>query len=217
MNRVYVLATVLAAALGVPSVAAAAGTLSLDAPCYYTGQTIAATGQGFPAAAPIAISDPIRSLFSASTTSDTTGTFNTTFIAPRLSSSKPAVKKFTATATDTNDPTQTASTTFYDVQPGVDANVNGRLSTPVEWTIAGFAGGQTVYGHWVFKNKSRKTLTMGDVPGACGLVQRTVKRLPTVARTGIWTAQFDTKKTWSATTKPRVYLKIQVFTRVKVG
>lgn len=211
MNRSLAFVTSAAAVAALAAPAAAAPSLSLDAPCYYAGSTISATGNGFPPNAPVQISDPDTGSFSASVTADPVGTLLTNFTAPSLSNAKPAVVKFTATATDTADATQTASATFYDVQPGVDANVNGSLTTPVVWTIAGFGGGRVVYGHWVFKHKDRKTLKMGTVPGQCGLVKRKVKRLPVTPRVGVWTAQFDLKKKWNATTKPRVFLKIDVF------
>ncbi len=212
MNRAPLLALA-AVALAAPTAAAAAPTLSLDAPCYYAESAITATGLGFPASAPIQITDAAGDAFSASSMADPMGTFTASFQAPPAPSSKPAVVPYTATATDGADATQTATASFFDVNAGVDANVNGRLSTPVTWTVAGFVGGQTVYGHWFFEHKNFKTLKMGKVPGACGLVKRRVKRLPVTPRVGIWTAQFDTKKEWHATTKPRVFLRIQVFRR----
>jgi hypothetical protein len=209
---------VVALGLAAAPTSLAAGTLSLDSSssCYYTDKPVTITGQGWAPGDMISVTDPVPDFFTQ-VTADTTGTFTATFKAPILPTIKPTVKQFTAIATDTTQTTQTTSVPFFDVQPGVDANVNGKLTTPVVWTIAGFAGGQHIYGHWVYKHHSFKTLKMGTVPGACGLVTKKVPRLPTKPRNGIWTAQFDTSKTWHATTKPRVFLKIQVFTVIKQG
>jgi hypothetical protein len=210
MNRALAALLAVPAAAIVAAPAAAAPTLALDAPCYYTGSAVTASGTGFPAAAPIVVSDQDSNAFSVAATADPLGAFTASFPAPDLPQ-RPAIVPFTATALDGTDTTQTAAAQFFDVQPGVAANVNGALTTQVTWTIAGFVGGQTVYGHWVFNHRSRKTVEMGKVPDPCGIVHKKVARIPVPPKVGVWTAQFDAKKAWSATTKPRVFLRINVF------
>ncbi len=213
MKRQPLFAVALVALIALPASAATAGSLTLDSTCYFSGQPINANGAAWTPGAMIAITDP-KDDFSATALADTTGAFMASFHAPTLSSSKPDVRSFIATATNSADPTQTATASFFAVQPGVGANVTGKLSTAVMWTIAGFVGGQTIYGHWVYHAHEQANVKMGKVPGECGTVKRSVRRIPVTAPgTGVWTAQFDASKAWHATTKPRVYLKIQVYTK----
>jgi hypothetical protein len=213
MNRLAVLALAIAGVTLAPAGVASAGSLALDSACYLSGKPIVANGAVWAPGASIAITDP-RGAFSATAMADTTGAFMTTFDAPTLSALKPDVREFTATATDAADPTQTSTASFSVVQPGVAANVTGKLSTPVQWSMAGFVHGETIYGHWVYKKQEKAQVKMGSVPGDCGLVRRTVRRIPVEKPgTGVWLVQFDPSRKWHSTTTPRVSLKIQVYTK----
>jgi hypothetical protein len=180
-----------------PAGAAATGSLTLNGACFNAGDTITATGQGWTPNDAISIGDPTGD-FVANAIADTTGLFTTTFTAPVLPSGTAAVQSFTATATDTAATGQTATASFFDVQPGVNVSLSGPLTTKVLWTVAGGSGGQVIYGHWIWHHELQTTVRMGTVPGACGLVSRRLRRLPAPTHNGQWTVQFDTSKTYHA-------------------
>jgi hypothetical protein len=205
MSSRHALAVVLGVLAVTPS-SAMAGSLSFTDPCYFAGDPVAALGQGWTAGHTILITDPVVEL-RTSTVAGSDGSFTSTFTAP-TSKKFAAVRRLTVTATDERGH-ETSSATFFDVQPGVDVNLDGKLTAPVRWTIAGFTGGQTIWGHWLYHGHVEKTLKMGKVPGACGLVKRTLPRLPTTPRKGAWRAQFDPKKTYSAKT-PNVAVNYRV-------
>ena len=207
IRRVVLLAAVLVPAAA-PASAVSPGTLSFGAPCYYVGNQISATGSGWTPNDRIALTASSPKL-SVTALAEASGTFSSSFTAPDLPGDGPLVRHVTATAADRADSSNTTTASFFLVQPAVDANLNGHSQSVVQWTIAGFTGGKTVYGHWVFKHRSRKTLTMGKVPGACGLVKHRAPRIPVASQIGTWTAQFDTSKTWHSST-PNVAVEIRV-------
>jgi hypothetical protein len=190
-----------------PAPAAASGSLSFGSPCFYVGDDVTALGSGWTPNAQISLTATNPRL-SANVQADRTGGFSSSFAAPDLPGEGPLVRHVTTTATDpkTHD---TATASFYLVQPAVDANLNGPSHSVVQWTIAGFTGGKTVYGHWVLHGHERKRLTMGKVPGACGIVRHRAPRIPVRAVVGTWTAQFDTSKTYRKST-PNVSVGIHV-------
>jgi hypothetical protein len=191
----------------VPASAAASGSLSFSAPCFYVGNNITALGSGWTPNAQISLTANNPRL-SATVKADRVGGFSSSFVAPDLPGQGPLVRHVTTTATDARSHDKTTAS-FYLVQPAVDANLNGPSHSVVQWTIAGFTGGKTVYGHWVLHGHERKRLTMGKVPGACGLVRHRAPRIPVRAVVGTWTAQFDTSRTYRAST-PNVAVEIHV-------
>jgi hypothetical protein len=207
------LAPIALAALATPSLLAStadAATLALSAPCFLESSTITAAGQGWDAGKTVSVSDP-QSHFYGSATADAAGNFVTTFRAPLLPTIKPAVVAYVASASEFSNPALTAQVPFAVTNARVDAKLSGNPRSKVRFSISGFPGGSTVYGHWVFARRARANVKMGVVPQPCGIVRRKVRRIPATLRSGLWTIQFDTNRRYSAKTQAKQVLKIRIF------
>lgn len=204
-------AIAIAAAAGATAGPAAAATLLLDQPCYLEGATVAAGGQGWDPGKTVEIKDNAGSHFYQSATTNPMGAFLTNFRAPLLPTIRPAVQSFVATATEIGNPALTAQAPFSVTNARVYANLSGKPTQTVRWSISGFPPNSTVYGHWVFKRRARATVAMGKVPAPCGVVSRRVRRIPAPLHSGTWRIQFDTSRRYSARTKPRQLVKLTVF------
>jgi hypothetical protein len=201
---ITIAATAVAAAAG----PAAAATLVLDQPCYLERATVIAGGQGWDPGKTVEIKDSAGSRFFQSATTNPMGAFLTNFRAPLLPTIKPAVQSFVAAASEIGNAALTAQAPFMVTNARVDADLTGKPTQRVPFSISGFAPRKIVYGHWVFKRRVRATVAMGKVPAPCGVVTRKVRRIPARLHSGTWTIQFDTRRRYSARTSPRQVLKL---------
>ena len=205
MHRHVALALGCAAALvAVP--AASAATLKTDAGCYQETQEVVLNGSGYAPRSTVAVTRDGSPLGTAQTDSD--GAFQRKFATPELPS-RARERLHTLTATDglNSGTTRYRSTkVFADFAPGSGDPTRLR----VRFTIFGFGlanPGATVYLHYVRRatGKVRRTIALGIVRGACGLIRRTkLQRLfPFAPERGTWILQFDTMQRYVRATSKR--------------
>jgi hypothetical protein len=186
--RLTVLAIV-ATALTVPATASAA-TLEVvpRLPCYGSGHSVNLLGAGFSPnlVSGIAVTKDGEGIGTLST--DATGAFNG---ALRLGQ-RNGRRTSTYTATDTTNPTLTASTQITVSE--VDVGLRPRSGAPgrrVRIKAVGFtAGGSRLWAH-VTRNGKTRNLRVGRLTGACKRITRKRRLLPRNAGVGVYVVQFD--------------------------
>jgi hypothetical protein len=186
--RLIALAAV-ATALTVPATASAA-TLEVvpRLPCYGSGHSVNLLGAGFTPnlTSGIAVTKDGAGIGSLST--DATGAFNG---ALRLGQ-RNGRRTSTYTATDTSNPTLTASTQITVSE--VDVGLRPRSGAPgrrVRIRAVGFtAGSDRLYAH-VVRGRSKRTLRIGRLKGACKSLTTRRRLLPNNAPVGVYAVQFD--------------------------
>jgi len=105
--------------------------------------------------------------------------------------------------------TSLASKRFYSTRFGADFSPSSgnpnRLRT--RFTVYGMGARRTLYLHYVPPGSRRSTLNrpIGRLGGACGKLRSPAMRLfPFRPSTGTWKLQFDTRRSYSSRTIPRV-------------
>ncbi|HEY4096404.1 MAG TPA: hypothetical protein VGM33_12870 [Baekduia sp.] len=204
----------LATALAVAPVAAQAGTVTLDRPCYVPGQPMVASGAAFTpgtaltlggsSAFPGAVADPMGNF-----------AIGLTAPAPAKHGARPSsVTRATLTVTDPTNPAQNASVPYQLANFDVDRGQSHDPRSVRTWFFSGFPAGATVYGHFRLKGKTMTNHRFGKTKGACGLLHARAAGIPVKPlRTGTWTVQLDGSKHYKASTRPALVLKISVFLR----
>jgi hypothetical protein len=204
----------LATALAVAPVAAQAGTVTLDRPCYVPGQPMVASGAAFTpgtaltlggsSAFPGAVADPMGNF-----------AIGLTAPAPAKHGARPSsVTRATLTVTDPTNPAQNASVPYQLANFDVDRGQSHDPRSVRTWFFSGFPTGTTVYGHFRLKGKTMTNHRFGKTKGACGLLHARAAGIPvTPLRTGTWTVQLDGSKHYKSSTRPALLLKISVFLR----
>jgi len=184
--------------LGATAATADAATLQVPGACLPQNEILPVAGSGFSPNASV----PITGAASQSTGfTDATGSFQTTFLTPATQSFRP--QPVTLTATDSVNPAVTATAGFQVVRFGSNFPLTGRPGATTTWRFAGFPGG-TIYGHFRFNGKTIRNYRFGKAQGVCGTLTARARRLPARSRPGTWRLQIDTRKTYSAKTRPRV-------------
>ena len=180
---------IVATALTVPATASAA-TLEVvpRLPCYGSGHSVNLLGAGFSPnlVSGIAVTKDGASIGSLST--DATGAFNG---ALRLGQ-RNGRRTSTYAATDTSNPTLTASTqiTVSEVDVGLRPK-SGAPGRRVRIRAVGFtAGGDRLYAH-VVRGRSKRNLRIGSLKGACKSLTTRRRLLPNNAPVGVYSVQFD--------------------------
>lgn len=205
------------AALGVTGVAglllapaaAPSPTVTTDHPCYVGSTPVTLTGTGFEPGKRVVVQT--KTPFEVPAT-DPVGAFSARFPAPIVPTAKPRSERFTLTATEPDNPAVTAATTFLVTTFAVKVTpARARPTHEVRYSLSGFTPGTTVYGHWRFHRRTRKTVRMGRADIPCGFVSRRMRQIPARARTGRWDVQFDTHRRYSRRSLPRLSIVISVF------
>jgi hypothetical protein len=204
-HRITVMATALAA-LAAPASASAA-TLTVDPPqsCYGSGERVSLLGVGFTPNLMSGINvtrdgEPIGTL-----TTDATGMFNGTLTLGQRNGRRTS----TYTATDTSNPTLTASAQI--VVSEVDVRLRPKRAAPgrrVRIGAVGFTGGQTLWAH-VKRGRSVRHLRIGRLKGACHKLRARRRLLPRAA-VGVYIVQFDTHRRYRARRQQSVGFTITV-------
>jgi hypothetical protein len=195
----------------IPASAANAGTVALDKPCYVPQQTMVATGAAFTPGAPLTLGGD--TVFPPAT-ADPAGAFQVPLTAPLTgkAGARPTdVVTQTLTVTDTVDPAQNASVPYQVANFAVDRGASRNPRSVRKWYFSGFPTGKAIYGHFRFKGKTASNYRFGTAAGPCGLLSKRAPGIPGRVRTGTWTLQVDTRKTYSATTVPALRGTISVF------
>jgi hypothetical protein len=179
------------AAFALPAAASAAElTVAPAKPCYGSGETVNLLGSGFTPNLPGGINvtkngDPLGTL-----STDVGGAFNG---ALRLGQ-KNGRRTSTYTATDTSNPTLTASTQI--VVSEVDVRLRPRSGAPgrrITISAVGFTEGNTLWAH-VVRGSSVRNLKIGRLKRACHKLRSKRRLLRRGAPLGAYTVQFDAFK-----------------------
>jgi hypothetical protein len=87
----------------------------------------------------------------------------------------------------------------------------------VETDVPGVTVPVPVYAHYVFGNKSRKTVRIGPPTGDCGLFSSKRRQFPfkKSPQVGVWTIQFDQERIYNPKAEIRVPLTIKVKRQIK--
>jgi hypothetical protein len=187
--RLTALAAV-ATALTVPATASAA-TLTVDPalPCYGSGQSVNLLGTGFSPnlTRGITVTKDGESIGSLST--DATGAFNGSL---RLGQ-RNGRRTSTYMATDTTNPTLTASTQITVSE--ADVTLRPKSGSPgrrVRIKAVGFTanGGKRLWAH-VTRNGKTRNLRVGELKGACKGLTKKRRLLRRGAPVGVYIVQFD--------------------------
>jgi hypothetical protein len=213
-RRLALAAAPLVAALAVAPVAAPAGTVKLDRPCYVPGQPMVASGAAFTpgtaltlggtSAFPGAVADPMGNF-----------AIGLRAPAPAKHGARPSsVTTATLTVTDPANPAQNTSVPYRLANFDVDRGQSHNPKSVRTWFFSGFPAGTTVYGHFRLKGKTMANHRFGRTKGVCGLLHARAAGIPVAPlRTGTWTMQFDGRKHYKSSTRPALLLKVSVFLR----
>jgi hypothetical protein len=181
-----------AVVLAAPSAASAASlTVSPQKRCYSSGERVNLLGSGFSPLSSVTISrgatvfDPIPT--------DSNGAFNGLL---RLALSRGKQTR-TYTASDDAMSTLTASAQITVSSVRVTLSpANGSPGRLMTIDAHGFSTGKTLWAH-VRRGKSKRTLKIGALHGACGALKTRRRLLPRKAAIGVYTVQFDTFKRYN--------------------
>ena len=186
MTRSLAVAAGLVALAAPASASAASLTVVPQKRCYSSGESVNLIGTGF---SPLGSASVSRdgSLLSALTT-DANGAFNGILTVGQTSGKRTK----TYTAVDDAASTITASTQITVSAVRVDLSpANGAPGRRMSIKASGFATGKTLWAH-ITKGKSRRTIKIGSLSGACGRLKTRMRLLPRNAAVGVHTVQFDT-------------------------
>jgi hypothetical protein len=183
------------------SMAVAAGLVALAAPatasaasleitpkkrCYSSGETLNLLGADF---SPLGSASITRDGTALGTlVADANGAFTGKLTVAQTSGKRTK----TYTASDDAVSTLTASTQITVSAVRVDLSpVDGAPGRRMSIKASGFTTGKTLWAH-VTKGRSKRTLKVGSLSGACGGLKARKRLLPRNAALGLHTIQFDT-------------------------
>jgi hypothetical protein len=180
------------AALAVPSTASAAElTVSPQKPCYGSGEAVNLLGTGFTPLDSATVTRDGTLLGSLDT--DANGAFNGVLTLAQNSGRR--TKTYTAADGTNSTLTASAQITVSAVRVGLKPaqGAPGRIMTI---TASGFTTGPTLWAH-VTRGRSKRTLKIGRLTGACHGLKTRKRLLPRDAAIGVHTIQFDTFRRYS--------------------
>jgi hypothetical protein len=179
-------------ALAAPSAASAASlTVSPQKRCYSSGEYVNLLGSGFSPLGSVTISrgetvfDPLAT--------DENGAFNGLLKVAQNRGKR--TKTYTATDDAMSTLTASAQITVSSVRV-ILSPANGPPGRVMAIDAHGFSTGPTLWAH-VRRGKSKRTLRIGALNGACGELKTHRRLLPRDAALGIYTIQFDTFKRYN--------------------
>jgi hypothetical protein len=209
------LAVGLAAVLLAPGAAGAAGTVTVDKPCYVEGEPIVVTGSAFGPSAQLTLGSSAGGQTLGSAISDPAGAFSTRVPAPApRSGSARAVDSSSLTVVNPLDSTQNASAPFQVANFTVDRGVSRNPKSTRTWYFSGFPAGSTIYGHFRLNGKTLANHRFGTATAPCGLLHARARGIPVRhLHTGTWTIQVDTAKTYKRHRIPSLELRVSIFYR----
>jgi hypothetical protein len=187
MKLSLIVLTTAIAAVALPA-AASAAELKVDPPqdCYGSGETVSLLGSGFTPGRASGVSvtkdgEPLGTL-----TTDAVGSFNGTLRIGQRNGRRTR----TYTATDTSNPTLTASTQIMvsevDVRLSPRSSAGGRLRIGA----VGFTQGEALWAH-IVRDRSVRHLRIGKLKGACHNLRARRRLLRPGTALGTYVVQFD--------------------------
>lgn len=177
-------------------------------------EPVAIVGWNFTAFAPAEVL--VDSTLQTTTEADFDGKLEGTVAAPYIDEDQ---RQFTVRVSETNAPERAATVTALVTRLLVEQSPE-RASTKqkVRFRGRGFTDlSRSVYAHYVFAGRSRKTVRIGRPTGPCGLFSIRRKQFPfkQSPRIGVWTIQFDQEPKYDPKATVRVPLTIRVSKQVK--
>jgi hypothetical protein len=191
--------------LAAPATASAA-TLSVtpEKRCYSSGETVNLLGAGFSPLGTASVTrdgSPLGALMT-----DANGAFTGLLTVAQTSGRRTK----TYTASDDAVSTLTASKQITVSAVRVDLSpANGAPGRRMSIKASGFTTGKTLWAH-VTKGRSKRTLKIGSLSGACGGLKTRRRLLPRSAALGLHTIQFDTFKRYNPKQQVRYRYTIDV-------
>ena len=212
--RLTALATV-ATALAVPATASAAAlTVDPALPCYGSGHSVNLLGSGFSPGLMSGISVTKDGEAIGTLSTDATGAFNGQLRLGQKNGRRTSVY----TATDTSNPTLTASTQI--VVSEADVGLTPKSGAPgrkVKIKAVGFtAGNGNLYAH-ITRGDSTRNLRIGELGGACKKITKRRRLLARDAKAGVYVVQFDGYRKYQERRPQSVGFTITVREVVKSG
>ncbi len=128
-------------------------------------------------------------------------------------------RAFTLRAAERNNPDNTATVTGKVTRLSVE-QIPSRAATRerVRFRGRGFTEPtKSIYAHYVFAGRSRKTVRIGRPDGDCGLFSVKRRQFPfkKSPRIGVWTIQFDQERRYNPKATVRVPLPVRVRRTIK--
>jgi hypothetical protein len=203
--RTAVLSSLVAVALVVPATASAA-SLSVNEKCYGPGEEVAFSGVGFTPNGPVALSVGGQQLGVGKV--NPIGEFEVSLAAPDIDGKQ---RTDTFTATDQTDLSLTASAPVHLTSLNVKVTPkNGNPAKAKRVVARGFTTGKVLWAH-VRRGKAKRNVKVGKLKGACKTLDVKRKLFLANAKDGVYHVYFDTKRKYSAKTRPQVGFEVVVF------
>ena len=189
-----------------------APSLATDLDCYQQSRAVAVAGAGFTPGSPFTLTREGAPQGAGTVAQD--GTLASTFSSGRLPSGV-GERAFTLTA---QAGTQTATARVRVTRfSAAFTPTRATPATHVRFSVFGFGRRAPVYVHYLRSGAtgSSDTVSLGTASGPCGRIASSAARrlFPFTPRTGTWSLQFDTKRSYSAKAVPRFVLPVTVRAR----
>ncbi len=203
--RNAVLPGLVALALAAPATASAA-SLSVNKSCYGPGEKISFSGTGYTPNGEVALSVNGRQL--GITTANGVGEIAAATGAPVIQA-KRRVDFYKAV--DQTNLSLTAAMPVHISSLNVKVTPkNGNPAKKKRIVARGFTTGSVLWAH-VRRGKAKRNVKIGKLKGACKALDVKRQIFPTNAKDGLYNVSFDTKRTYSAKTRPQVSFLVTVF------
>jgi hypothetical protein len=212
-TRRFGLFTATALACGASVVApalASAATVSVDHECYRPGQTTQVTGEGYTPGGEVALSFNLLGASGGTgsdlllTQADSAGRIAMNTFGPVLPPKEsPATVLLAATDQEQAQQGQPPLVSTQFTLENFEAFVypwNRGTGTPgrrAQYDMAGFTleTGRTLYAHYLFNGRLRKTVAVGRLRGPCGELSKSARQFPfRPVPAGIWSIKVDTSR-----------------------
>ena len=210
VRRAFAVLPVAAVAMAAPS-AQAAEIKTLPCVPYVAGQqtmpvvALGFTPGGFVMVYPNTTANPTPRILTSSRL-DAAGGFQAATLPPPFAKTSDNLETFNLIAEDKANPAAPilATVPFQVVRFGMTRHPNPkRPRQKVTYTARGFVPGKPVYAHFRYKGTTRRTVSLGNAKGPCGITSKRMRALPTKVRYGAWRAYIDQTKKFSAATRPQ--------------
>jgi hypothetical protein len=210
VRRAFAVLPVAAIAMAAPS-AQAAEIKTLPCVPYVAGQqTMPVVALGFTPGGFVTVytnttANPTPRILTSSRL-DAAGGFQAATLPPPFAKTSDNLETFNLIAEDKANPAAPilATVPFQVVRFGMTRHPNPkRPRQKVTYTARGFVPGKPVYAHFRYKGTTRRTVSLGNAKGPCGITSKRMRALPTKVRYGAWRAYIDQTKKFSAATRPQ--------------
>jgi hypothetical protein len=124
-------------------------------------------------------------------------------------------RDFSVTLTEQANPANTVTATAKTT--ALNVSVRPRKAKPsrkIRFRGSGFTDDKSVYAHYLYKGKVRRTVRMARSPGTCGTWRKRARQIPVdEPGTGTWTVQFDQSREYRRPGSPAltgVYVRLRI-------